>query len=186
MKPTASMHRHRRWLAPVSTLVLLALLSAALAIPYRYKLGQYEQGVQSLAPRIERMLGLLTASPELALRQQEYQQALDRLSYPPEREAEGMQNDLSTRLRQAVEGSGLTLSSLAPQSVKPQDGLDKYPVSLSVQGNLLQLQVFLDSLNQGPRLWTESLTIRQGRGAGDGSQNISAEITVVAVRRAKS
>lgn len=185
MRPSPFLFRHRRWVAPIVTLCVLLLVGGVLVLPYQYKLQKYEQGIKSLAPRIERMRGLVSSAPEIERRQQVYAQALNVLAYPPQQEVEAMQNELSTRLRQAVDGSGLTLSSLAPLPVKPQDGLDGYPVALNVQGNMLQLQTFLQGLGQPPRLWVDSLTVRPSRPVGDPTQTMSAEVLVIAYRRGR-
>lgn len=185
MKPSLFLYRQRRWVSPIATLCILVLLGGGLALPYQYQLKKYEHGINSLSPRIERMRGLVSAAPEIEQRQQAYGQALGVLAYPPQQEVETMQTELSTRLRQAVDGSGLTLSSLAPLPVKPQDGLDGYPVALNVQGNLLQLQTFLQGLGQPPRLWVDSLTVRPSRPVGDPTQAMSAEVLVIAYRRGR-
>lgn len=186
MMPPSRAFRYRRWVAPLSTLLFLLLMTALSALPYGYQLGKYRQGMRSLSPRIERMLGLTGVGADLELRQKEYSAALDGLAYPADKEGEAIANELSTRLRQAVQASGLTLTSLAPQTTKPQDGgLDRYLVGLSVQGGLNQFQIFLDALNQTPRLWVDTLTIRPVR-APDGGQLVGAEVTVFAVRRGQS
>lgn len=185
MNPPAQAHRYRHVLAPLVTLVLLALCALALALPYVLKYQDHQQDIQNFAPRIQRLLGLAGSGPALVEREQAYQQALDALAFPPDKEGEALHNELSTRLRQAVTGSGLTVTSLSPLPSKPQDGLDRYPVSLNVSGNLGQLQNFLATLHQPPRLLVDSLTIRQGRATGDGAQNINVEITIVALRRAQ-
>ncbi|HEX5784270.1 MAG TPA: hypothetical protein VFY35_06040, partial [Burkholderiaceae bacterium] len=121
-------------MAPLSTLLFLFLIAALSALPYGYQLEKYRQGMRTLSPRIERMLGLTGVGADLEERQKAYSTALDGLAYPSDREAEAIANELSTRLRQAVQASGLTLTSLAPQTTKPQDGgLDRYLVGLSVQ-----------------------------------------------------
>lgn len=185
MKHSPFLYRHRRWVAPAVTLLLVVVVAGMLALPYQYQRQKYKQGMNSLAPRIERMLGLANVGAEVEQRQQAYTQALNLLAYPPQQDVESMQNELSTRLRQAVDGSGLTLSSLAPLPAKPQDGLDGYPVALNVQGSLLQLQTLLQGLGQQPRLWVDSLTVRPSRPVGDATQTISAEIQVIAFRRGR-
>lgn len=185
MKLSALLFRHRRWASPVATLLLVAVLAGVFALPYQYKFNQYQQGIRTLSPRIERMLGLMSVGSDMEQRQQAYAKALDVLAYPPHQNVEAMQNDLSTRLRQSVDGSGLTLGSLTPLPIKPQDGLDGYPVALNVQGSLLQLQTFLQGLSQPPRLLVDSLTVRPSRPMGDGVQAINAEITVIALRRGR-
>lgn len=185
MKLLSYFYRHRRWLSPLTTLLTVLAMVGLLAIPYVYKLNQYEKAMDTLRPRIERMQGLVATSDVLTQRDQAFRQFLDRLAYAPDKTPEALQNEVSTRLRQSVDGSGLTLASLAAQSVKPQDGVDKFPFAISVQGSLSQLQVFLSALDQSPTLWIDGLTIRQGRITGDGAQNISAELVVVALRRSQ-
>jgi hypothetical protein len=185
MKPSLYLYRHRRWVSPAVTLLIAVAVVGIMALPYLYQQQKYEQGMASLVPRIERMQGLVTAGTDIGMRQQAYAQALNLLAYPPQQDAETMQNELSTRLRQAVDGSGLTLSSLAPMPAKPQEGLDGYPVALNVQGNLVQLQTLLHGLGQPPRLWVDTLTVRPARPVGDATQTMSAEILVIAYRRGR-
>lgn len=183
MMPSSRAFRHRRWVAPLSTLSFLLLIAALVALPYSYQLGKYRQGMRSLSPRIERLLGLTGVGAELEERQKAYSTALDGLAYPADKDAEVIATELSTRLRQAVQASGLTLTSLAPLTTKPHDGgLDRYLVGLNVQGALSQFQIFFDALNQPPRLWVDTLTIRPVR-TPDGGQLVGAEVTVFAVRR---
>ena len=185
MNPPAQAHRYRHVLAPLVTVLVLALCALALALPYLFKYQGYQQDMQKQAPRIQRLLGLADAGPALAEREQAYQAALDALAFPPDKEGEALHNELSTRLRQAVNGSGLTVTSLSPLPNKPQEGVERYPVSLSVSGNLAQLQNFLATLHQPPRLLVDSMTIRQGRPTPDGAQIVNVEITIVALRRSQ-
>ena len=107
MKLSALLFRHRRWASPVATLLLVAVLAGLFALPYQYKFNQYQQGIRTLSPRIERMLGLMSVGSDMEQRQQAYAKALDVLAYPPQQNVEAMQNDLSTRLRQSVDGLSL-------------------------------------------------------------------------------
>lgn len=186
MTRLAQLHRRRAIVVPLATFGLLVAVVATLYVPYRYQYDKYLRNMQAVQPRIERMLGLGQSGDTLAQRRQAYQAALDALAYPPDKSGEALQNELSTRVRQAVENSGMTLASLSAQPARVQDGLERYPVALNVQGTLAQFQTMLAALQQPPRLVVEVAIVRRGNSLsdkGDTTQPVNVELTVLALRR---
>lgn len=186
MTRLAQLHRRRALVAPLVTVAVLAAVAAALVLPYRYQYDKYRRNIQAVQPRIERMLGLGQSGDALAQRRQAYQAALDGLAFAPDKSGEALHNELSTRVRQAVEGAGMTLATLSAQPARVQDGLERYPVALTVQGTLPQFQSMLAALHQPPRLAVDVAIIRRGNSLSDkadAAQPLYVELTVLAVRR---
>ena len=186
MNRLAALHRYRAILAPLVTLLVLAVLALALYIPYQYQYDKYRRNMQAVKPRIERMLGLSQSGDVLAQRRQAYQAALDALALPPGEPPDAIQNAVSNRVRQAVEGAGMILASLSAQPARQQEGLERYPVALTVQGTLAQFQAMLVALQQPPRLAVDVAIVRRGNSlndTADASQPIYVELTVFATRR---
>ncbi|MEW6446138.1 MAG: type II secretion system protein GspM [Pseudomonadota bacterium] len=178
-----TLHRHRAVLAPALTLFAMLLLAILIYLPVQAQRDKYERAIASQNPRIERLLGLRDAAPRIVEQTVQARQLVNTLAYPSDADANRLNNELPNRLRQLAQQSGLTLGAMRPLPTRNENGLDILLVNLSLQGELTQFQNFLVSLEQPPRLWVDSLSIRRQMSGQDARQTLTIDMNLAALRR---
>lgn len=170
----------------VTLLVLLALAGMAVAyVAHKHRWAQ--DLLAQIEPRHARLLGLRAAGPELEAQLAQARRELERLAYAAAVDATQAGNDAQQRVRRVLEQAGLqVLSSQVLPAVEDQ-GLDRIPLALRVDGPLAALQAALAGLAaEAPIVAVDSMTVQTigAVRAGQVPDRLSVQL-VLSVMRAR-
>ncbi len=184
------LHQHRAWLAPSLTLVVIAIILAAILLPLEAKQGKYEQTIKTLQPRIERIQGLIQAAPLLDEHLNAARASAQAQFYPANADENRLNTELQTRLRNLAQHNGLTIGSLRAMPSRKEHNLDIFLLNLNLQGGMTELQKFIHTLEHpsdgAPALRIDNLTLRRASLIPNTPQMLSIDITVAALRPAST
>ncbi len=167
------MSKNNIWLRRSAfTLLLLLLLAAAgAALVYRSLWARYDNALEQLEPRSERLEGVVNAGADIESLLGAASGAVAPLLHPA---GETAQNDIQQQLRAMIMASGGTLVSSQAAMEPGADGkLTRIRLTATVTGEWSKLVKFMESLQvHRPPFWVRSANItREGANSGSGPQN---------------
>lgn len=155
----------------VLLLVLLAGVLTGAALVYRALWVRYDNALQQLEPRSERLEGVVNAGDEIETLLGAASGAVAPMLHPA---GETAQNDVQQKLRQLIVASGSTLVS-SQVALEPGEGgkLARIRLTATVSGEWVKLVGFMENLQtHRPPFWVRTANItREGTAAGPGPQN---------------
>lgn len=172
-------------LVPLVTVACLLILAAAAGL-YVYDRHQWVQDRLSnfIEPRYARLAGLkagadaLTAASERA-------HALEALyTHAADQDANQIGNDVQQRVRGLLTTAGMTISSSQVLPSKEDAGLERIPLSVRAEGDLVALQAALAGIaEQRPAVLLDAVNI-QAQGVPErGVQRLSVQFSFLILRR---
>jgi len=175
----------RRALISVALTISLLLLLAFFA--GRYVVNSHLWGLQTLGqiePRHARYIGLRDIGGKIDEARKQTRAALARLSYPADRDAAQVGNELQQMLRRAMQTAGVAVASSQVLDPRSEAGFDRIVVSLQAEGPLSGVQLALAALQaEMPQVIFESVLLQStGRTGDDGSPVVNCRMTVAALR----
>ena len=184
------LQRHRAWLAPLVTLLVLTTLITAIIVPLQIKQEQYTQSIRKTEPRIERTQGLIQSAGTLEEQLGQMQQRAQKTLYPANLDENRLNTELQTRLRAIAQQSGLTVGSLSTPPARKEHNLAIILINLNLQGDLAALSRLLQNVQQptdgAPALYVDSVSLRRANFAPNTPQTLNIDITLAALRPASS
>jgi len=166
--------RYRPHLAVASVALLLLLLCAVCLIWLWQALRAADEGIAAVEPRYARLAGLVRAEKRLQQSLELAGRQLAALAVPKEVDAARAGADLQQKARELAEAAGLQVAASQIFPARMEDELERIWASLTLEGDLAQVQNFLLVLReQRPRMQITTMTIqpdsrRIGRGNGQG------------------
>lgn len=166
------------WRRRAMVLLLLLLLGAlaCAALAYRALWMRYDNALQQLEPRSERLEGVVEAGAEIETLLDSASSTVAPMLHPA---GETAQNDIQQKLRQMIMASGSTLVSSQVALEPGVDGkLARIRLTATVSGEWAKLVGFMESLQtHRPPFWVRTANMaREGTAAGPGPQ--SARLTL--------
>lgn len=152
-------------------LVVFAVGLAGAAVVYRALWVRYDNALQQLEPRSERLEGVVNAGSEIETLLSSASSTVAPLLHPA---GETAQNDIQQKLRQMIMASGSTLVSSQVALEPGVDGkLARIRLTATVSGEWAKLVSFMESLQTSrPPFWVRTANItREGASAGPAPQN---------------
>lgn len=157
-----------------SVVLLLVLFVGALAcaaLIYSTLWARYNNALQQLEPRSERLEGVVNAGAEIETLLSAASSTVAPLVHPA---GETSQNDIQQKLRQMIMASGSTLVSSQVALEPGVDGkLARIRLTATVNGEWVKLVSFMESLQtHRPPFWVRTANItREGASSGAGPQS---------------
>lgn len=153
-----------RWL---SVLVFCALLGAGVWLVMQ-KHGAAAQRIEDIEPRYARMLGLQQQRNELDKALQLVKTMRAQYVYPATEDSAQTGNAAQQRTRDIFSSAGLQIISSQVLPAKAEKGMERIPMSVRAEGDLLSLQSALAALSsQSPAILLDELDVQaQNFGAG--------------------
>jgi general secretion pathway protein M len=157
----------KRWI-PHRIAVYQAVIVAAFVLPAlafaHFVWGQHQSATQKLAemePRFARLLGLVERKSELLAFSQMSAEFVKSSLYPADQDATLAGNDAQQRIRTVFADSRLDVISIQVLAAKEEEGFDRIPIDLRVEGDLTGLQNALAVLAaQKPLVLVDEATIQ--------------------------
>ncbi len=167
----------------MTALVLIALLAAIAYGATKYQWAQ--ERLASLEPRYARLLGLEKGGSQLAQALASAQAQLAQCCYAEDRDATQAGNDAQQRLRSIFTSAGMQIISTQVMPPKDEDGFDRIPIAIRLEGELIGLQSALVGLQrQSPEFWVDSLAIQTiGAVLATQPQRLGVQLTISVLRR---
>lgn len=157
--------------AVVTMLLSLVFLLAGAAWIYQFLWGRYDNALQQLEPRSERLQGVVQAGSDIEKLLTSANEVVTPWLHPS---GETAQNEVQQQLRQMIDASGSTLvSSQIALEPAGENKLARIRLTATVTGEWSKLVRFMESLQaHKPPFWTRGANItREGASNGTGSQN---------------
>lgn len=157
--------------AMVLLLVLFLGALACAAVAYRALWNRYDNALQILEPRSERLEGVVDAGSDIETLLDSASSTVAPMLHPA---GETAQNDIQQKLRQMIMASGSTLVSSQVALEPGVDGkLARIRLTATVSGEWAKLVSFMESLQtHRPPFWVRTANImREGSSSGPGPQN---------------
>jgi general secretion pathway protein M len=156
----------RALLIPISVLLCVIAMSFAFATRLYHR---YQADLSTIEPRIERLSGVVEAGVNIQTNLQLAAQTLEPWLHPS---SVGVQTEVQQRLRQLIDGSGLT--TVALQAAEPDSSLTlpRLRISATLSGSWSSMLRAMQALQQHrPAFWVQSVSVlREGRDAPSESQ----------------
>lgn len=152
-------------------LLLVVVVATGSALVYRALWMRYDNALEQLEPRSERLEGVVNAGSEIETLLGTATGAVAPLLHPA---GDTAQNDVQQQLRALIMASGSTLVSSQVALEPGVDGkLARIRLTATVTGEWSKLVRFMENLQiQRPPFWVRSVNItREGASSGAGPQN---------------
>lgn len=165
------------------TLAVVALIAVAVFGATKYQWAQ--ERLASLEPRYARLLGLEKGAGQLTQALAAAQTQLAQCCYAEDKDATQAGNDAQQRLRGIFTSAGMQIISSQVMPPKDEDGFDRIPIAMRLEGELIGLQSALIGLQrQSPELWVDSLAIQTiGAVLPTQPQRLGVQLTISVLRR---
>lgn len=122
---------------------------------------RYDAVLETVTPRIARMQGIAMAHQEIGEALAATRAVLSDYAYPVEVESARAASDFQTRVRDVLQAAGLNIVGSQQYPARPGAGFDEIGLSLSLQGDLPQLQRGLAALQAiAPRVRVEQIRLQ--------------------------
>ena len=178
----SALSRRARLALGSSLLVVLALLGLfgnELLFRYDWAHGRLDD----IEPRHARLQGLAAAQERIVAARDEAQAVLARHAWPAESSADRIGTDLQQRVRALAEASGMAISNSQILPVRPGNGFELVPVSVSLDGTDEGLRRLLLALPaEKPSIQVESIAMQGGRRRANSPNYLVVQLTVSAMR----
>jgi len=148
--------------ALVVPLLLLLTVVVGVAAAVWWLLQRYDNALGQLEPRLERLAGVVAAAPDIQANLDKATEHIGPWLHPA---GTNVQTDVQQRLRQLIDGAGLT--TVALQAAQPDgDGpLARVRLTATLTGPWPSMVRWLQTLQgHNPAFWVQSLSLqREGR-----------------------
>ena len=172
-------------LVPLATVACLLALGAVAGL-YVYNKHQWVQDRLSsfIEPRYARLAGLKESADALAAANVRAQELEALYLYPPEQDSSQAGNDAQQRIRSLLTAAGMGISSSQVLASKVDAGLERIPVSVRAEGDIVALHSMLMGVaEQRPAVLIDTINI-QAQGAPErGVQRLSVQFGFTVLRR---
>lgn len=166
-------------LVHLMSVLLVSGLVLAAAVMLQWQ--RYESVLESAAPRIARLSGMLEARDAIAAALEESRAAAGRYAYPASVDAARAASDFQTRVREVFQSSGMNVAGSQQFPIRPGESYDEISMSVSVVGTLPQLDAVLTRLQQlAPVAMVEQLRIQPVFVATATDQKLSQTLSIQA------
>lgn len=163
-----------------------ALLTYLLCAPLVRIWMENRAAIDTMEPRIGRMLGFEASGEELAQSLDSARGQLALYTYDPGEDLAGLGASLQQLVRELAEDSGLSVAGSQPVGGEGTEGIDAVQVNVELRGGVEAMERFLMELSAAtPLIHLQSLRIiapRLRRGEDASTQSVSATVRVSAYR----
>ena len=175
-------------LVPLATVACLITLGAAAGL-YVYHKHQWVQArlTDFIEPRYARLTGLKAGTEALAAANARASELEALYTYAADQDSNQIGNDTQQRVRSLLTAAGMIISSSQVLPSKEESGLERIPLSVRAEGDIVALQGALVGIaEQRPVALLDAINI-QAQGAPDrGVQRLSVQFNFLILRRLPS
>ncbi len=175
-------------LLPVLTVVCLAAACAAAGL-YVYAKHRWVSNrlTEYIEPRYARLAGLKASAESLAAAESRARELEALYTHPSDQDANQIGNDAQQRVRSLLSAAGMTISSSQVLPSKEEAGLERIPLSVRAEGDIVALQGALVGIAEHrPGVLIDGVNI-QAQGAPErGVQRLSVQFSFLVLRRMQS
>ena len=179
---------NRRSAGVVIVTLMLPLLLLLYLLVSLFMLGyDYQSEIDRLAPRIERLKGLLDSEPALRASVGDVSRVMEDAVYPATASRPTVSAELQNSVRGLLVTAGLSISNIQALPIVEGDEFDRVGLRLTISGRLPEIDAALVALAEhSPRVLVEGLDMqsisstRRGRQAK--TQDVSATLRLIALR----
>ena len=172
-------------LVPLATVACLLALGAVAGL-YVYNKHQWVQDRLSsfIEPRYARLAGLKAGTEALAAASARAHELEALYTHGADQDANQIGNDVQQRVRGLLTAAGMTISSSQVLPSKEDAGLERIPLSVRAEGDLVALQGTLVGIaDQRPAVLLDAVNI-QAQGVPErGVQRLSVQFSFLILRR---
>lgn len=179
----------KRTLSPETLLMVLIALVVVLPLAlggwYVFQKHQWAQSrLAELEPRYARLQGLQESAQDLAKANAQARALLSQYVYAADQDASQVGNSAQQRIRDIFTAAGLQIVSSQVLASKAEKGVDKIPLSVRTEGELLALQSALAVLSsQTPAIIVNGLNVQtQGSVKADTPQRLASQFDLFVLR----
>ena len=163
----------------LALLVLLGLIASELLFRYDWAYARLDD----IEPRHARLQGLAALQDRIVAARDDAQAVLARHAWPAEASADRIGTDLQQRVRALAEAAGMGISNSQILPVRPGNGFELVPVSVSLDGTDEGLRKLLLALPaEQPSIQIESMAMQGGRRRANSPSYLVVQLTVSAMR----
>lgn len=146
-------------------LLLLLLANVAITVPWLRMNGAYDQAIETTTDQIRRYQTLQAQGPQLKARLDSLHREVESASYYVDAETPALAAAaLQSRVKQAVEGAGGTLTSTQSLPLEEEGSAEKVAILVRMSGDVDALLKVLYTLEgEPPLLFVDNLTVRNKR-----------------------
>ncbi|WP_198970418.1 type II secretion system protein GspM [Xylophilus sp. ASV27] len=146
----------------LACLGLLLLLPVAVGVYFvASKHVEFAGRIEQIEPRYARLLGLEAAKPKLEAAQASVRATLEKFTYPAAQDATQAGNDAQQKIRAVLTAAKLDISSSQVLAPKADGDMERIPISVRAEGDLLALQAALVGLgSQTPAILIDRMNIQ--------------------------
>ena len=161
-----------------------AVLFAFLAVGFvAARHAQYASTIDDIEPRFARLLGIEAAAPQLTQALVAQKATLDKFTYPAGEDATQAGNDAQQKIRAVFSTAKLAISSSQVLPAKTEGDVDRIPLSVRAEGDLLGLQTALIGLgSQTPAILIDSLAIQGNNETRPGANRVMVQFSFYVLR----
>ncbi|QXL83552.1 type II secretion system protein GspM [Comamonas sp. NLF-1-9] len=176
---------HSDILLPAITLVCALGVVAAGAV-YVFQKHQWVQSqlADTIEPRHARLAGLKESAAALASASARAGELESLYTHGPDQEANQIGNEVQQRVRGLLAGAGMTISSNQVLPSKEEGRLERIPLSVRAEGDIVALRGALAALaEQVPAVLLDTLDIQAQGAAEQNPQRLSVQFNFLILRR---
>lgn len=158
--------------------VLVCLVLGGFAIFVLQKHNAAAQRIADAEPRYARLLGLQQQSAELDAAVQYSKRLRAQYVYPATEDAAQTGNAAQQRIRDIFSGAGLQIVSSQVLPAKVEKSVERIPLSVRVEGDLLALQSALAVISsQSPAIFLDDMDV-QSQGFGNPRSAVAPRLAI--------
>ncbi|XAH22995.1 type II secretion system protein GspM [Xylophilus sp. GW821-FHT01B05] len=146
----------------LACLGFLLLLPVGVGIYYvASKHAELTGSIDQIEPRYARLLGLEASRPKLEAAETSARATLEKFTYPAGQDATQAGNDAQQKIRAVLTAAKLDISSSQVLAPKADGDMERIPISVRAEGELLALQAALVGLgSQNPAILIDRVNIQ--------------------------
>lgn len=175
--------RHSLVIGAVVWVLVLGGLAAWLGVELWSTHVQARQQIESIEPRMARLLGLGSDKARLETAARDLRAQAERHAYPATRDATQAGNDAQQRVRDLLTRAGLDVLQIQVLPPRQAGAFDRIPIALRCEGELAAVHAALAALSSSaPSLFVEGFSM-QGSAAPDArAQRVATELQLFVLR----
>lgn len=136
-----------------------------------------------IEPRHARLAGILQREAEFTEQVAEVNKRLGELVYPSTVESQAAGTDAQQRVRQLFTSAGLNLASSQMLEPKVEGAIDRIPMAVRLDGDLVALQTALSGLDTlRPVVWIDNMSVQTGAMPRDQAPRLTISLNLSVLR----
>ena len=168
-------------LAALAVIAVLAIFLVVGFVAARH--ARFASVIEDVDPRFARLVGIEAAAPRLTGALAAQKATLEQFIYPATQDATQSGNDAQQKIRAVFSTAQLAISSSQVLPAKAEGDLDRVPLSVRAEGDLLGLQTALIGLgSQSPAILIDRLNIQGNNETRPGANRVMVQFSFYVLR----